>query len=208
MTFTSPATGARLSLPVAVLMLRRAVTLMTERSLDAVRGMEKWPKDDEIFCPSCLAGTESSEHFEKCTLPEREEAEPVLLHDGPLAQVWQGDAAKVLPNLPTESLDLVLTDPPYGVDWQSGFRKESFDRLANDGTTDREVVREILRESVRLVGQNRHLYVFGPTDVLEGLKVSARRSEDWGNWAGDGTDWRWEATVLRVDVATPGGDRA
>lgn len=105
--------------------------------------------------------------------PEPEEFEPVLLHDGPLATVWQGDARKVLPSIPTESLALVVTDPPYGVDWQSGRRAAAFDRLANDGAADRGVVRDILTHCVRLVGQNRHLYVFGPTDVLDGLKVSA-----------------------------------
>lgn len=99
--------------------------------------------------------------------------EPELLHEGPLATVWRGDALPVLEKMRTESLDLVVTDPPYGVDWQSGFRTDTFDRLANDGEADRDSIREILRHSVRLVGQNRHLYVFGPGDVLEGLKVSA-----------------------------------
>lgn len=126
--------------------------------------------------------TSSTEYDYLVRLPEEEVPgipKPVLLHDGPLAQVWQGDAAMVLPTMPTESLALVVTDPPYGVDWQSGFRKESFERLANDGAADREVVREILRESVRLVGQNRHLYVFGPSDVLDGLKISATTPLIW-----------------------------
>lgn len=99
--------------------------------------------------------------------------EPVLLHDGPLAQVWLGDALDVLPMFETESFGLVVTDPPYGVEWQSGFRAETFDRLTNDGAADRGGIREVMAHCVRLVGQNRHLYVSGPSDVLEGLKVSA-----------------------------------
>jgi DNA modification methylase len=104
---------------------------------------------------------------------------PFVAYESEHVTLWQGDASLVLPGIETESLDLVVTDPPYGVDWQSGFRTESFDRLANDGSADREIVRGILRESVRLVGQNRHLYVFGPTDVLEGLKVSATTPLVW-----------------------------
>lgn len=95
------------------------------------------------------------------------------IYTGPLATVYCADARDVLPRFQTESLDLVVTDPPYGVEWQSGFRAETFEQLANDGVGDREGIREILTDCVRLVGQNRHLYVFGPTDVLEGLKVSA-----------------------------------
>lgn len=98
---------------------------------------------------------------------------PVLLYDGPLATVWQGDALAVLQGMQTESLDLVVTDPPYGVEWQSGFRADTFDLLHGDGVSDREGIREILTHAVRLVRQARHLYVFGPGDVLEGLKVSA-----------------------------------
>lgn len=114
--------------------------------------------------------------FEAAAAPS---SAPALLHDGPLAQVWCGDAMTVLPTIPTESLDLVVTDPPYGVEWQSGFRKESFDRLHGDGAADREGVRAVLAHAVRLVGQNRHLYVFGPTDVLEDQKVSALTPLIW-----------------------------
>jgi len=117
---------------------------------------------------------------------------PSIAYQSEHVTLWQGDASLVLPTIETESLDLVVTDPPYGVDWQSGFRKESFDRLANDGSADREIVRTVLRESVRLVGQNRHLYVFGPADVLEGLKVSATTPLIWD-----------KATIGGGDLSSP-----
>lgn len=96
-----------------------------------------------------------------------------LLHMGPLSEVWLGDAREVLPRIGTESVDLIVTDPPYGVEWESGFRAQSFGQLAGDGGADREDIRAVMAECVRIVGQNRHLYVFGPADVLDGLKVSA-----------------------------------
>jgi DNA modification methylase len=88
--------------------------------------------------------------------------------------LYHGDALDVLPTIPKESVDLILTDPPYGVEWRSNNRADRFDQLLGDGASesDRDAVSDILRESVRVVGQNRHLYVFGPKDVLEGQKVS------------------------------------
>lgn len=88
--------------------------------------------------------------------------------------LYNADAMDVLPDIPKESVDLILTDPPYGVEWQSNTRNEKFTQLLGDGADEesRQGVSDVLRECVRIVGQNRHLYVFGPSDVLDGQKVS------------------------------------
>lgn len=106
------------------------------------------------------------------------------------AIVVVGDARDVLADVRTESVDLVVVDPPYGVEWQSTRRLERFDVLHEDGATeaDRAGVKAIIEQSVRVVGQNRHLYVFGPDDVLQGLKVSDPTPLIWAkpmNGAGD-----------------------
>lgn len=99
---------------------------------------------------------------------------PVLVYETDLVSVWHGDARDVLAKMPRESVDLILTDPPYGVEWQSNLRGQPFEQLMGDGAgeADRAVITEIIEGCVRVVGQDRHLYVFGPTDVLEGQKVS------------------------------------
>lgn len=102
-----------------------------------------------------------------------------LVHESERASVYHADARSVLQDFPRESFDLILTDPPYGVAFSSGFRGESFGQIDNDGEADRDVVHEVLTECVRLVGQNRHLYVFGPNDVLGGLKVSETTELVW-----------------------------
>jgi site-specific DNA-methyltransferase (adenine-specific) len=86
--------------------------------------------------------------------------------------VLVGDARDVLRGVETESVDLVVVDPPYGVEWRSNLRAERFDILDGDGHDERAGVREILQQTVRVVGQHRHLYVFGPNDVLDGLKTT------------------------------------
>lgn len=91
------------------------------------------------------------------------------------ATVILGDARDVLAGVETESVDLCVVDPPYGVEWQSNLHAERFDVLNGDGAaeTDRDGVREILEHCVRVVGQHRHLYVFGSADVLPTLKTTA-----------------------------------
>jgi len=44
----------------------------------------------------------------------------------------QGDCLEILPTLETESVDLILTDPPYGMDYQSNFSNKRMDKIAND----------------------------------------------------------------------------
>lgn len=119
---------------------------------------------------------------------------PTLVYQSELVTLWHGHAEDVLPILDTESVDLVVTDPPYGVNQQSNHRAELFDLMANDGPADRAVVHQVLRECVRVVGQSRHVYVFGPRDVLTGLKVS------------EAVELVWDKTVLGSgDLAAPWG---
>lgn len=48
--------------------------------------------------------------------------------------LYHGDCLEVLPTLPDGSVDAVVTDPPYGVDYQSAWRTDSqrFAKIAND----------------------------------------------------------------------------
>jgi DNA modification methylase len=103
----------------------------------------------------------------------------MIVHKSERATVICGDAREVLAQREKESVDLVVVDPPYGVEFQSRMRSEQFEVLALDGAGERGGVREILEHAVRVVGQHRHLYVFGPVDVLAGLKVAEPVSLVW-----------------------------
>lgn len=90
-----------------------------------------------------------------------------------------GDSRDVLTGMGTESVDLVIADPPYGVNWRSNTRAQRFDELHHDGPASRGIITDIITGCVRVVGQSRHLYIFGPADVLAGQKVSAPVSLIW-----------------------------
>ena len=49
--------------------------------------------------------------------------------------VYNADCRDVLPHISDKSIDLVLTDPPYGIDYQSAWRTDKatrFDVIAGD----------------------------------------------------------------------------
>jgi 16S rRNA G966 N2-methylase RsmD len=95
-----------------------------------------------------------------------------VLYRSELAEVHQGRAEDVLATLATESVALVVTDPPYGVEWVSNRRRRGRTRRA--WRTRRY--------------QNRHLYVFGPADLLEGLKVAPPVELVWDKGTMSGGD--------------------
>ena len=40
-------------------------------------------------------------------------------------ELWRGNCLELMKNIPERSVDLVLTDPPYGISYQGRSRKKS-----------------------------------------------------------------------------------
>lgn len=100
-------------------------------------------------------------------------AKPVpIVYQSEHATIYHGDAADAVGTLSAGSIDLLLTDPPYGVEWQSGRRDQPLSLLEGDSAEDREGLAVSLKEAIRVLRRGRHMYVFGPKDVLEGLDVT------------------------------------
>ena len=99
---------------------------------------------------------------------------------GPMATLYVGDCRDVAPQLPARSVDLLIADPPYGVNWRSNRRSEKFDHMAgDDGLTDwPTVIGDIVR---RLLCNSRHVYVFGytPDQVAKPCDLSATAELIW-----------------------------
>jgi len=77
------------------------------------------------------------------------------------ATLYMGDCRDVLPGL--EPADLIVTDPPYGVEFRSNRRADRFDFIAEDDdpTGIASLVGEAIRSNLK---RYRHAYVFGPLD--------------------------------------------
>ena len=47
-----------------------------------------------------------------------------------MIELYQGDCLELMKNIPDNSVDLLLTDPPYGIDYQSNMRKDKTKRMS------------------------------------------------------------------------------
>jgi len=75
----------------------------------------------------------------------------------------RGDCLKVFPTIPSESIDLMVTDPPFGVSFQSNFKKQKFNKILNDDNLD--WYEGFIKESYRVLKNNTHTYIFTRWDV-------------------------------------------
>ena len=85
--------------------------------------------------------------------------------------IYHGDCREILPTL--EPVDLVLTDPPYGVAYETAWRSRS-DKLrvpvANDESLD--VFAEVWPMVINRLADDRHWYVFAsPRRIVEMVAI-------------------------------------
>jgi DNA modification methylase len=80
-----------------------------------------------------------------------------------------GDSVEILPTLEKESFDLLLSDPPYGMDFKSGWSNK--EKIANDKIKDTITIFEnVLKECVPLLKHDAHFYLFGNLEYMPQIK--------------------------------------
>lgn len=74
--------------------------------------------------------------------------------------VFKGNNMDVLASMPDGTVDLILTDPPYNINYRSNRRVKNakFRHLANDDQG--EWIPRFARESYRVLKEDRHMYCF------------------------------------------------
>ena len=76
--------------------------------------------------------------------------------------IYHGDARVILPTLTRESVDLIVTDPPYGIGYESNRGHDHGAITGDDGTLDVPAALSIACKSLR---RGRHAYVFGKINL-------------------------------------------
>ncbi len=91
-------------------------------------------------------------------------------------RVLMGDCLQHLSFLPDGSVDLILTDPPYGQDYSTGRQKHTIrrtTRIANDtGELD---IQRLMAEFDRVTKDRSHIYIFTSWKTIDLWKVEFDR---------------------------------
>lgn len=108
---------------------------------------------------------EKRENFER----KKNEFEKEIIPINTEQIIIYGNSVDVLPTLETKSYDLLLTDPPYGMDFKSGWNDK--DKIKNDKIEDTIILFEnVLKNAVPLLKDDAHFYLFGNIDYLPQIK--------------------------------------
>ena len=78
-------------------------------------------------------------------------------------KVIQGDSFELIKEMKDKSVDITITDPPYGINFQSNYRKEKHKKIINDNDFPMKMLGEIFRVTKKAV------YVFCRWDNLKDL---------------------------------------
>lgn len=73
-------------------------------------------------------------------------------------ELINGDCFLLNNDIKDESIDLIVTDPPYGMSFQSGYRKVKHDEIKNDDNLD--WLSMWFKHQYRILKNNSHAYVF------------------------------------------------
>ena len=73
-------------------------------------------------------------------------------------KIINADCMDILKQLPNKSIDLVLTDPPYGMDYQSSWRTDKYNKI--EGDNDLKWLPAFLEELKRVSKENSIWYIF------------------------------------------------
>lgn len=102
----------------------------------------------------------------------------MIAYESERATLYHARAEDVLPLIPKGSVDLLTTDPPYGVAFRSNFG-QNHDAIANDEAEDRDAVSAIVAAALSRLRDCRHAYIFGPRHLADGLHLAATVELIW-----------------------------
>jgi len=90
----------------------------------------------------------------------------------------QGDCLEVMKDIPDNSIDLILTDPPYLINYKTNYRKNKEHDfctvIKNDNNP--ELISDYIKECYRIMKDNTAMYMFCNCDKVDYFKQELENS--------------------------------
>ena len=88
-------------------------------------------------------------------------------------KVIQSDCLIEMGKMDDEFVDLIITDPPYGMSFQSNYRKERYMKIENDNTL--VWIDDFIKHTYRILKNNTHFYCFCSWHHVDVFKQSIQK---------------------------------
>src|SRR6266568_1648722 len=93
-----------------------------------------------------------------------------------MSQIYLGDCLDILKTLPDESVDCIITDPPYGINYLSRSHSLPLTKVANDkGNEAYTLLDKALAIAWHKLKPDRHVYIFTNWQAFEGMAPIVRK---------------------------------
>lgn len=96
-----------------------------------------------------------------------------MKYENGLITLKNQDCMEMLSEIDDKSIDLILTDPPYGMDFQSNNRKKKHKKI--EGDTNLEWLPMLISELSRVVKDNSHLYIWCSWHKVDVFKIELEK---------------------------------
>ena len=89
----------------------------------------------------------------------------------------QGDMLEVMNGIPDNSIDMIVTDPPYLIDYKTNYRKNKQHDFCSaiKGDNDKNLIKYAIKESYRILKPNSAMYMFCSPNTIDFFKVEVER---------------------------------
>ena len=89
----------------------------------------------------------------------------------------QGDCLEIMKDIPDGSIDLIVTDPPYLINYKTNRRKDKTHRFTKEiiGENSPEVISKAIKEFYRVMKNDTALYLFCSPDKIDFFKKEVEK---------------------------------
>ena len=87
-------------------------------------------------------------------------------------ELWNGDCLELMSKIADKSVDMVLTDPPYLINYKTGHRKDKNHKFCTciKGDDDFDLITNYVKECFRIMKENTAIYMFCNSEHIDFFK--------------------------------------